>query len=434
MLPHVLLPLLWPSLGSPLVLRESSQAVRFKSALDLHTGNIVDFSTLVKAYWKSSAVVEYSRRMKLQDVQAVLEKVAPRQLAADWDEVGLHLAGDGKRIRRAMLCIDLTPDVLEEAIAAKCQLLVVYHPPIFRPLGRLADRDWKEVMLARAIRAGIAVYSPHSALDAAADGMNDWLCEGLGKHSSRRAIVRAKQSGRDCCKVIVYVPVDDAERLREVMWKAGAGGIGQYDQCSFNLVGQGTFRGGEGTKPAIGVPGRLEKVEELRVEMICRTEMLPELLGKIREAHPYEEAAIDVIALQLEATSEEGAGRCHVLETPVSVATLVRRLKRHLGLKKLKVALPRGEEAPEIASVAVCVGAGGSLFEKYWQADAYVTGEMQHHQILDMTQRGKVVILAGHTNSERPFLGRYRESIIAAGGEKVEWLVSACDRAPIEII
>ncbi|MBL4634148.1 MAG: Nif3-like dinuclear metal center hexameric protein [Kofleriaceae bacterium] len=372
--------------------------------------------------------------MKLQDVQAVLETVAPSELAADWDEVGLHLAGNGKRIRRAMLCIDLTPDVLEEAIAAKCQLLVVYHPPIFRPLGRLADRDWKEVMVARAIRAGIAVYSPHSALDAAADGMNDWLCEGLGKHSARSPIVRAEKHGSTCCKVIVYVPVDAAEKLRNVMWKAGAGGIGQYDQCSFNLVGQGTFRGGEGANPAIGVPGRLEKVEEIRVEMICRAEILPELLREIREAHPYEEAAIDVIALQSEATSEEGAGRYHVLETPVTVATLVRRLKRHLGLKKLKVALPRGKEDLQISSVAVCVGAGGSLFENYWQADAYVTGEMQHHQILDMTLRGKVVILAGHTNSERPFLGRYRESIIAAGGEKVEWLVSERDCAPIEIV
>lgn len=375
--------------------------------------------------------------MKRIEVERVLEKVAPCHLAGDWDQVGLHLAGKGQSIRKALLCIDLLPEVLEEAISKKCQLIVAYHPPIFRSLRRLADRDWKEKMLARAIRAGIAVYSPHSALDAVRGGMNDWLCDGLGPHTVRRAIAQAPSVRSKCSKVVVYVPQPNSERLRKAMWAAGAGGIGEYSDCSFTLEGLGTFRGGKASNPTIGIPGRLEKVEESRVEMICESGKLSAVLECVRAVHPYEEPAIDVIALQSEVVSTEqaeGAGRCHVLKDPVSVATLVRRLKKHLGQKKLKVAMPQGFEGELINSVAVCVGAGGSLFENYWEADAYVSGEMQHHQILDMVQRGKVVILAGHTNSERPFLNQYRDSIIAAGAEKVEWLVSERDQAPMQIV
>ena len=166
--------------------------------------------------------------MKLDQVLSVLKKVAPEHLAEDWDQVGLHLAGNGKPVKKAMLCIDLTPAVLAEAINAKCQLIVAYHPPIFHPLKRLADRDWKETMLAEAVRKGIAVYSPHTALDAVRQGMNDWLCDGLGKNSARSAIGGRTPGSSGKCKIVVYVPRDIAARLRKVMAQAGAGSIGRW--------------------------------------------------------------------------------------------------------------------------------------------------------------------------------------------------------------
>jgi dinuclear metal center YbgI/SA1388 family protein len=381
--------------------------------------------------------------VKLDEVLAVLRTVAPEHLAEEWDQVGIHLSGDGKAVKKALLCIDLTPAVLEEAIQLKCQLIVAYHPPIFQAIKRLADRDWKERMLARAIRHGIAVYSPHTALDAVRPGMNDWLCDGLGESSLRRSIASPKRVSRSHYKIVVFVPRKSAERVRRAMFDAGGGTIGNYFDCSFNLDGIGTFHGGEGTHPAIGKPGQLEAVEETRIELICSSNKLADVLKAARRAHPYEEPAIDVFQLASEEPSKdlaEASGRVAVLKQPIPAKTLIARVKKALGVKQVKAALPSEhrnlDEAKNklMQSIAVCVGAGGSLFEKCPDADAYITGEMQHHQVLDLYLKGKVVILAGHTNTERPFLRHYRDRLIAGMGEKIDWLISEADATPMSIV
>lgn len=386
--------------------------------------------------------------MKLDRVLSVLRQVADETLAEDWDQVGLHLAGNGKPIRKAMLCIDLTPAVLDEAIKAKCQLIVAYHPPIFHPLKRLADRDWKEKMLAQAVRKGIAVYSPHTALDAVREGMNDWLCDGLGGAGERWSIAVPSEGASGKSKVVVYAPRDAADEVRAAMTRAGCGYIGKYSDCSFNVDGLGTFKGRKGSNPAIGKRGKLESVQETRIEMICFDSMLGDAIKTIRSAHPYEEPAIDVFQLY-SYTPPEGewqtSGRIVWLKQPTSAQALIQRVKKTLGIKKLKASIPPHYGTPhdhpdefllgKLLKVAVCVGAGGSLFEKpLADADAYITGEMQHHQVLDLHQKDKVVILAGHTNTERPFLKNYRQAILAAGGEKVDWQISEADRAPIQIV
>lgn len=395
--------------------------------------------------------------MKLQELVTAFRAVAPEGLAEDWDQVGIHLAGNGKPIKKALLCIDLTPAVLDEAIDRKCQLIVAYHPPIFHPLKRLADRDWKEQMLAKAVRKGIAVYSPHTALDAVRPGMNDWLCDGLGALATRYAIGMPKPGSTGKYKIAVYVPREEADNMRRAMTQAGAGGIGRYHECSFNTDGIGTFNAQEGADPTIGKPGRLEKVEETKVEMICINSLMGGVMKAIRKAHPYEEPAIDLFELAAEWPDEEDEqtpGRLVDLKTPISAQTLIRRVKKHLGVDRVKASIPPNYGAdgeyhwnynavgPEpnphfipgkIGRIAVCVGAGGSLFEKLSYADAYITGEMQHHQVLDLYQKGKVVILAGHTNTERPFLGRYRDSLIQAGA-KIDWHISKKDQSPMAIV
>lgn len=386
--------------------------------------------------------------MKLNELLTAFNAVAPGHLAEDWDQVGVHLAGDGKAIKKAMLCIDLTPAVLDEAIAKKCQLIVAYHPPIFHPLQRLADRDWKEKMLALAVRKGIAVYSPHTALDAVRPGMNDWLCDGLGADGVRWSIGVPTDGSNGKCKIIVYAPRESADKVRQAMVAAGCGHIGPYSDCSFNVDGVGTFQGDSTTNPAIGRPGVFEVVEETRIEMICFSSMAAEAIRSIREAHPYEEPAIDVIQLYRPTPPEdewETPGRLVFMKRPVTAETLIRRVKKTLGITKLKASVPPDyrarhwqpdEDLPgRIYKVAVCVGAGGSLFEKpLADADAYITGEMQHHQILDLHQQGKVVILAGHTNTERPFLKNYRDALIEAGANEIDWHISETDKAPMTIV
>ena len=350
--------------------------------------------------------------MKLASVIAALQQVAPEHLAEGWDQVGVHLAGNGKRVRRAMLCIDLTPAVLDEAIGRKCQLVVAYHPPIFRPVARLADRDWKERMLAKAVRAGLAVYSPHTSLDAVRNGMNDWLCDGLGAHTVRWSLGVPRPMRAHRYKVVVRVPRTSATVIRNAMSNAGA---------------------------EIRTSGERDAVEEVSVEGVCWRDRLGDVVKAARSLYPNEALAMDIVELCGEPEpedEEQTPGRCVHLRRPISAEVLVRRVKRQLNLKRVKVAIPTayGDESPgQIGSIAVCVGAGGSLFEKYMTADAYITGEMQHHQVLDMVQRRKVVILAGHTNSERPFLSNYRDAIVEQCGA-VEWMVSLEDTAPLQIV
>lgn len=384
--------------------------------------------------------------MKLEELLTAFNAVAPEGLAEEWDQVGVHLAGDGKAIKKALLCIDLAPTVLDEAIEKKCRLIVAYHPPIFHPLKRLADRDWKEKILAKAVRKGIAVYSPHTALDAVRPGMNDWLCDGIGATGTRWSIgvPQSVKSGRS--KIIVYAPRDAADKVRQSMVDAGCGHIGPYSDCSFNVDGIGTFKGDESSKPAIGTPGVRESVEETRIEMICFDSMVGQAIRLIRKTHPYEEPAIDVLQLCTPTPPEDEwqtPGRLAHFKQPITAETLIRRVKKTLGIKKLKASIPPNyrvshwlpdEDLPgKLCKIAVCVGAGGSLFEKYPNADAYITGEMQHHQILDLYQKGKVVILAGHTNTERPFLPMYRDRLVEAGAD-IDWHISEADQAPMQIV
>lgn len=381
--------------------------------------------------------------MQLGKVLAGLREVAPEALAEGWDKVGLQVGSVEQLITRGMLCIDLTEAVVAEAINRKCELIVAYHPPIFHPLERLTEGDgstWKERVLVAAVRHKLAIYSPHTALDAVRGGTNDWLCDGLGRATLRGAIGSQKQTRHEQ-KIVVYVPRPGADRVRQAMADTGAGSTNCYSHCSFNTDGVGTFVPEQGADPAIGELYKLERVEETRIEMICPPGITGEVLRAIRQAHPYEEPAIDVLDLAdngVPEDNEQAAGRVIFLKQPITPTTLAARVKKRLGLKHLKLAVPdpyRGGDpelsAGNLRSIAVCVGAGGSLFDTYHGADAYVTGEMQHHQVLDYVQRGKVVVLTGHTASERPYLPTYLEKIRGTTAAGVTWQISRADRAPL---
>ncbi|MEO0513956.1 MAG: Nif3-like dinuclear metal center hexameric protein [Planctomycetota bacterium] len=378
--------------------------------------------------------------MKLSKVLAGLREVAPEALAEPWDKVGLQVGAVNRQVKSALLCIDLTEAVVAEAVSRRCQLVVAYHPPIFHSLTRLVEgKDdlpgaWKERALVAAVRHRVAVYSPHTALDAVRGGMNDWLCAGLGKGAVVPIVAKAHAADRDEYKIVTFVPGEHADAVRDAMDRGGAGWIGNYRHCSFNAPGVGTFKPLADAKPAVGKVGELAWVEELRIEMICAGDQLTSALAALREAHPYEEPAIDVFKLETERTADPdfvtapGAGRAMRLAGPILAKTLADRVKQRLGLNAVKLATPKAKT--KIRTVAVCVGAGGSLFEKI-EADAYVTGEMQHHQVLDLLQRGKTVVLAGHTNTERPFLPVYREKIRQTDAAGVRWRLSRADRTPM---
>ena len=365
--------------------------------------------------------------MLLPQLLTALRLAAPETLAEPWDKVGLQVGRlEGRRpIKRALLTIDLTEAVVAEAKKEGCQLIVAYHPPIFAPLTRLTDGAWKERALLTCAEAGIAVYSPHTALDAVRGGITDALAAALG--AGVCVPIQPRTAKRDEYKIVVFVPQAQTMAVRQAMAKAGAGGIGNYRECSFESPGTGGFLPVEGAKPAIGRVGSRETVQETKLEMLCPGNALAHVLAALRAAHPYEEPAFDLFHLEPEPTpltEAHGAGRLLTLNEPVSAQTLAARLKKVTKVKTLWQALPA--KAKPIRTLAVCPGSGGSLFEKGPSADAYVTGEMSHHGALDLRERGSVVLLAGHTQTERPFLPHIRRMYEKAGA-KIEWKIARAD-------
>ncbi len=369
--------------------------------------------------------------MRLSGLIELLNELAPEHFAESWDHVGLHIGSDSRSVRIALLCIDLTEAVLEEAKSKKVDLIISYHPPLFNPIKSLTDRTSKSRIILKAAELKLAVYSPHTALDAAPGGVNDWLAECLGPGRVQPVTAAGASIDTDIrqCKMVTFSPADEVDRIRKALAVAGAGQIGHYSECSYNLCGWGTFKGDRSTSPTVGRAMKLEKVEEVRIEMVTDYRQLPEVIAALRAVHSYEKPAFDIYPLveppvrQLNA----GQGRLVTLDQPVSLTTLIRRVKSHLGLDRIEVGKPR--KSKPVRRVALCAGAGGSLLEKAGPIDAFITGEMRHHAVLDAVESGVAVLLAGHTQTERPYLAHYRDRLKQIAPQ-VRWHISRKDKPP----
>lgn len=373
--------------------------------------------------------------MKVQDLAQAMERIAPTRFAEEWDNVGLLVgAGDRPLDGPVVLTIDLTEPVVEEAVALKCAAIVAYHPPIFRPIKRLTASTGRERVLLRAIQAGIAIYSPHTAIDAAAGGMTDWLADGLLDRkgivkADRRALrPRLEREFHQQVKIVTFVPEEKVDDIRAALATAGAGRIGNYELCSFSSHGTGTFHGNESSRPSVGQSGRLERVHEVRLEMVCSEKALAIAMATLRQFHPYEEPAIDVYPLLGKPERQAGVGRRLVLDQPATIEKLAERIKTHLGIPTVKVAV--ANEKP-ISYVGVVPGAGAEVAPMALAegCQVFLTGEMKHHEVLPMLEAGMSVILAGHTNTERGYLPRLAERLTAEL-PGATFVVSKADRSP----
>jgi len=336
------------------------------------------------------------------DIIRVLETLAPTALAEDWDNVGLLVGDRERRVTNLMACMDVTEPVLAEAVKAGAQMILAHHPVIFKPVARITAGT--KPVVYEAIRSGVAIYAAHTNLDSAQGGTNDVLADVLGLQD-RRAIIPAVR--REQCKVAVFVPPDDASRVGEAAFNAGAGQIGNYRNCAFLAHGLGSFCGELGTHPAIGRAGQQEVVEELKLEVVCLRSKVPVVCEAIRGAHSYEQAAIDVYPLE-DFPSGCGGGRIGALSRPATVRSIIAKFKKATGAPSVRLAAPAGAGKPDgrgrlVRNVAVFSGSGGS----YWPvaagqgADLYVTGEMGHHDALDAVEAGLTVLCLGHGYSER---------------------------------
>ena len=371
---------------------------------------------------------EKAKPVLVREIVEAMEHLAPTRLAQNWDNVGL-LAGDPNApAGSVMLCIDLTGPVLAEAIDAGCGTVVAYHPPIFKPLGRLvADSGGPDGLVWQAVRAGLAIYSPHTALDAAPGGTNDVIAQACGLTGVEP--FEYLSSASDTCKVVTFVPASAADHLADAMAAFGAGHIGNYLRCSFRSEGQGTFHGTPDSDPRIGRRGRLERVPELRLEMVAPRRRLPEVINALLQAHPYEEPAYDIYPL--ESAGDFGIGRVGALPEGTTLASLARKLRRFSGSQVMMIV---GEADRPLRRAAVCVGSAGRLpFEKPRSADCdvVVTGEIRHHDALTIRHRGVCAVAMGHWESERPVLPVLAQRLSGMLAS-VKVLVSTADRGPFE--
>ncbi|UCG32846.1 MAG: Nif3-like dinuclear metal center hexameric protein [Phycisphaerales bacterium] len=360
----------------------------------------------------------------------VFGPMAPLNLAESWDNVGLLAGAEQAACTGILLCVDLTEDVLAEAIKQDLNLVMAYHPPILKPITRLTSSSTgTDRVVWLAVSNGIAVYSMHTALDAADGGTNDVLAGIIGLVDVEPLSYAPAAPAEK--KLVTFVPAEHVEAVAEAVFQAGAGRIGDYEKCSYRLAGEGTFFGTESTSPAVGEKGKLEHVPEIRLECVVPGHRLAHVVHALCRTHPYEEPAFDVYPLDPPLAGVEG--RIGRLPKPETLGSLARRLSRSLPAACAQIV---GRPNRRLSRIAVCVGAAGRRTLESPAAttiDATVTGEIRHHDALAYLRRGQCAIALGHWASERPTLAVLQERISTAVG-RLSVRVARADRDPFAAV
>lgn len=365
--------------------------------------------------------------MKLAEIVKQLDAIAPPATAEAWDNVGLLVGDPQADISLALLCIDYTAAVAAEGKAVNADLVLAYHPPIFKGLKRITAGG-ASAQVFDAIRRGVAIYSPHTALDVAERGTNDVLADILNL-SDRRPLRVSEVKAREC-KLVTFVPAEAVDKVAEALFSAGAGRIGNYSHCSFRSEGTGTFFGEAGTNPSVGQAEKLERAAEIKIETVLPLSKIGDAIAALKSAHPYETPAFDLVTLTAPPTGT-GIGRIGQLPAGTDRSSLVQTLKSALNLQHLLIA---GPHAGPAKTVAICAGAGGEFLDDALasKADVYVTGELRHHDALRAAAAGLTVLCTLHSNSERITL-RHLAKRLAETMPGVTWQVSAADADPFII-
>ncbi len=361
------------------------------------------------------------------DLLAALDAIAPLAQAAEWDNVGLLAGRPEWPVRRALLAIDLTDAAAREALAAKVEAVVVYHPPIFKGIKSITpDAPGPTSLLPDLLASRVAIIALHTALDHARGGTNDLLLDAFDTRE-RRPLEPIIDDGGSL-KLVVFVPPAEVDSLRNALSAAGAGVIGHYSHCSYELAGQGTFIGDETTNPTVGGKLRLERVDETRLEMVVPKRRLPAVVRALYAAHSYEEPAFDLYPVAaLAGRGEVGSGRVGTLRKPQTGVALLKQISAVVDFSRAQVV---GDLKRRFTSVTAAAGSFGVA--AFHDAKSLVlTGEFKHHDALELLRRGVTAVRLDHYASERPVLPYVRQRL-AASLRGVRCSVSRKDRSPFQ--
>ena len=364
---------------------------------------------------------------RLADVIDVLEAAYPPHLAADWDSVGLVCGDPADHVTSVTIAVDATAAVVAEVPDGG--LLLAHHPLLLRGVDTVSAGTAKGALLHRLIRGGSALFTAHTNADSASPGVSDALADALGL--TVESVLSPVPSGPDLDKWVVFVPTGQEDALRDALFAAGAGHIGDYSHCSWSVGGTGQFLPHDGAAPAIGSIGAIERVPEQRIEVIAPAKRRGEVLAAMRGAHPYEEPAFDVFALA-PIPAGVGIGRVCSLPTPEPLSAFVSRVTRGLPTTSWGVRAA-GDPHATVSRVAVCGGAGDSLLDVVSGADvqAYVTADLRHHPADEFRRNADVALIdVAHWASEQPWCGQAAHLMAAHFGDSLSIHVSAVRTDP----
>lgn len=321
------------------------------------------------------------------------EEYCPLWLAEEGDPCGLHIGTLDREIQRVMMTLDVRPEVVQEAIDKKVDLLIAKHPPIFRPISRLTEDDLQTKMYIDLLRNNISVYAAHTNMDIIEDGLNDWFCEMLEVEVTGYL----KQTHEiDFKKLVTYVPEVDADKMRQALGDTGGGNQGNYHHTSYSMKGTGRFTPSGKTNPTIGAVGKAEEVLEERIEVIYPETIENQLLSAMYQVHPYEEPAFDLIKLD-NPPKTYGIGRVGKLSAPVTIENFTQKVKDTFQIDGLRL-VEATHSKEMVQTVAICGGSGGNFYLEALkaEADVYITGDVYYHTAHDMQTNGLTVIDPGH--------------------------------------
>jgi dinuclear metal center YbgI/SA1388 family protein len=332
--------------------------------------------------------------MKIIDLISAIEVFAAPELQEDYDNAGL-ITGNGDRECSGVLCsLDVTLEVIKEAQASNCNLIISHHPIIFKGLKRINGKSYVENIIIEAIKNDIALYAAHTNLDNVLLGVNGMIAQKLGLKDIE--VLQPKK--RLLRRLITFAPVDKAEEVRKAVFNAGAGHIGQYSECSFNSEGTGTFKAEEGADPYVGEIGKQHQEKEIKIEIVYPFYLETQVVKALVKHHPYEEVAYDIFTME-NSHLGMGSGVVGYLEAPMEEKGFLNLLKERFAANGIRYTSLLGKP---IQKVAVCGGAGSFLLKKAIssQADIYITGDVKYHEFFDA--EGKIVLAdIGHYESEQ---------------------------------
>jgi dinuclear metal center YbgI/SA1388 family protein len=349
-------------------------------------------------------------KVKLRELISKVNDISPFFLQESYDNSGLQFGDLDSDVKKILLALEITSDSVNEALKVRANVILSHHPILFFAVKKISKQDMPALF--SAFVNNINLVSAHTNFDLAANGLNDFVGKLLGIKKDRAIVPSSEKT----YKLAVYVPIDYTDQVREALFNAGAGQLGNYKDSSFNVSGKTTFTPLEGTKPFLGKTGERSIVNEVKIETIVRGSLLDKVISSLKEAHPYEEPAYDLYELKIDNT-KNGIGMVGSLENSLSIEDFALIVKKKLKAKYVRLI---GNSNINVKRIALCTGAGSSLLDrvKRLNVDLFITGDITYHTAIHAKEIGLNILDVEHFDSEKFFVDAMYKSLIQKGVDR----------------